>query len=165
MVSALSIGSDNRHTIKGISKDPTDMANSFNKYFTKMAESISNALPLVPDEQHYLNSTTDSHPNTTNQQDHQRLLYAATEAEVHSVIKNLKNITSVSHDRLKVSTLKGCIDSLVLPITSIVNKYLENGINKISRVIPVYKKIDPKSMKNYRPLSILSVLPKIIETI
>jgi hypothetical protein len=96
------------------------MANSFDKYFFEMAEIISNALGSVPDEQHYLNSTADSHPNTTNQQDHQRLLYAATEAEVCSLIKNLKNTTSVGHDRLKVSNLKSCIDSLVTPITSIV---------------------------------------------
>jgi hypothetical protein len=39
------LGSDNRHTIKEISKDdrtvtdPTDMANSFNKYFSEMVES------------------------------------------------------------------------------------------------------------------------------
>jgi hypothetical protein len=65
-------GSDNRHSIKEISKDgwtvtdPTDMANSFNKYFSEMAESISNALPSVSYEQHY-----------NNQQDHHRLLYAA----------------------------------------------------------------------------------------
>jgi hypothetical protein len=63
------IGSDNRHTTIEISKygrtvtDPTDMANSFNKYSSKIAESISNALPSVPDEQPY---TTDSHLNTTN---------------------------------------------------------------------------------------------------
>jgi hypothetical protein len=44
------MGSDNRHTIKEISKngrtvtDPTDMANSSYKYFPEMAESISNAL-------------------------------------------------------------------------------------------------------------------------
>jgi hypothetical protein len=50
------LGSDNRHTIKEISKDgrtvtdPTDMANSFNKYFSEMAESISNVLPSLPDE-------------------------------------------------------------------------------------------------------------------
>jgi hypothetical protein len=169
------LGSDNRHTIKEISKDgrtvtdPTDMAKSFNKYFSEMAESISNALPSVTDEQHYLNPTTDSHPNTTNQQDHHRLLYAATEAEVRSVLKNLKNTTSVGHDRLKVSTLKACIDSFITPITSIVNKSLEKGVFpdvlKISRVISFYKKGDPKSMENYRSISILSVLCKIIETI
>jgi hypothetical protein len=66
-------------TLSAISKDgqtvtdPTDMANCFNKYFSEMAEIISNALPSVPDEQHYLNATTDSQPNTTNQQDHHRL--------------------------------------------------------------------------------------------
>jgi hypothetical protein len=95
------LGSNDRHTIKDISKDgrtvtdPTDMANSFNKYFFEMDDSISNALPLTPDEQHYLNPTNDYHPNTTNQQDHHRLLYVATEAEVCSVIKNLINTTSV----------------------------------------------------------------------
>jgi hypothetical protein len=41
------LGSDNRHTIKVISKDgrtvtdPTDMANSFNKYFSGMTESMA----------------------------------------------------------------------------------------------------------------------------
>jgi hypothetical protein len=41
-------GSDNRHSIKEISKDrrtvtdPTNMANSCNKYFSEMTESISN---------------------------------------------------------------------------------------------------------------------------
>jgi hypothetical protein len=62
------------------------------------------------------------------------------EAEVHSVIKNLKNTTStVGHDRLKVSTLKAYRDSLITPITSIVNKSLENGdfpdVLKISHVM------------------------------
>jgi hypothetical protein len=49
------------------------------------------------------------------------------------------------------------------------NKSLENGVFpdflKINRVIPVNKKGDPKSMENFRPISILSVLSKIIETI
>jgi hypothetical protein len=83
----------------------------------------------VPDEHHYLNSTTDYHPNTTNQQDHQKLLYAATKAEVYSVTINLKNKTSVAHDSLKISTLKACIDSPITPITTIANKSLSDALN------------------------------------
>jgi hypothetical protein len=104
--------------------DQTDMAKSFNKYFSEMVESISS----VPDKHQYRNSTTDYHPNTTRQLDNQILLYAATKAEIRSFIKNLKHTTSIGHDRLKVSTFKACIDSLVTPITSIVNKSLEKGM-------------------------------------
>jgi hypothetical protein len=85
--------------------DQTDMAKSFNKYFSEMVESISS----VPDKHQYRNSTTDYHPNTTRQLDNQILFFAATKAEIRSFIKNLKHTTSIGHDRLKVSTFKACI--------------------------------------------------------
>jgi hypothetical protein len=75
--------------------DPRNMANNFNKFFSEMAESIGTW--------HLTNNN---------------LLYAAMEAEVRPVIKNLKNTTLVGNERLKVSTP-------ITPITSNINKFLK----------------------------------------
>ena len=54
-------------------------------------------------------------------------------------------------------------------ITHIVNKSIEQGQFpndlKIARVIPLYKKGSKQDPRNYRPVSILSSLSKIIEKI
>ena len=55
------------------------------------------------------------------------------------------------------------------PITTIVNQCLETGIFpdklKIAKVIPHFKKGNPEQIDNYRPISIIPAISKIIEKV
>ena len=61
------------------------------------------------------------------------------------------------------------IHLLAHPLTHIFNISLSSGIFpnriKLAKFIPVYKKVGPKMYCNYRPVSVLPCLSKILERI
>ena len=94
---------------------------------------------------------------------------SVTTNEVKSIIDKLHSKPSAGSDRLSSITLKKINQHILLPITIIINQIMNTGIFpdklKIAKVIPLYKKDDPSIVGNYRPISILPVLSKIIEKI
>ena len=74
-------------------------------------------------------------------------------------------------DPIPTTLLKSCIDSLIVPITNIVNKSLKEGVFpsafKTAHVIPLLKKpsSDKNDLKNYRPVSNLSFISKVVEKV
>ena len=82
-----------------------------------------------------------------------------------------KLILSRDLDPLPTKLLKSCLDILLTPITNIVNLSLESGsfpdVLKVSHVTPLIKKpaLSKDDMKNYRPVSNLNFISKIIEKI
>ena len=67
--------------------------------------------------------------------------------------------------------VKSCIDLLIVLITNIVNKSLKEGVFpsafKTADVIPFLKKpsLDKNDLKNYRPVSNLSFILKVVEKV
>ena len=59
--------------------------------------------------------------------------------------------------------------SLCDPITLLINKSIENGhvpnTLKIAKVVPIYKSKDQKQLSNYRPISLLPSISKILEKV
>ena len=51
------------------------------------------------------------------------------------------------------------------PITAIINQSIQSGIDEMkeARVSPIYKKNSPLEVGNYRPVSILCIVSKILE--
>ena len=74
-------------------------------------------------------------------------------------------------DLIPTTLFKSCIDSLIVPITAIVNKSLKESVFpsdlKIAHVIPLLKKpsLDKNDLKNYRPVSNLSFISKVVEKV
>ena len=73
-------------------------------------------------------------------------------------------------DPIPTSTLKKCLDTLITPITNIVNKSLVSGSfpekQKTGVVIPLLKKPDlDTTYNNYRPVSNLPFISKILEKV
>ena len=81
----------------------------------------------------------------------------------------LKPNKSSGFDNIKPSILRRVIVFIVKPLSHIINCSLVSGNVpddlKIAKVIPVYKKGDPSSYENYRPVSVLSCFSKIFERI
>jgi hypothetical protein len=83
--------------------------------------------------------------------------------------ENLKNKKSAGEDEMPTFLIKQVIDSVIDPLTHIVNESLSNGIYpdqlKIAVVKALFKKGDPYEVSNYRPISLLTSFSKIFEYI
>ena len=94
----------------------------------------------------------------------------ATQDEVKKIIMSSSNGTC-NLDPIPTNLLKTCIDSLILPITTIINKSLKKGVFpsafKTAHVIPLLKKpsLDKNDLRNYRLVSSLSFISKVVEKV
>ena len=90
-----------------------------------------------------------------------------TKYEVTDIVTSLNNKHSAGPDEISNFILKGIISSIAVPLTHIFNKSILSGIfpkqMKIAKVIPLLKKGDSFDTGNYRPISLLSSLSKILE--
>ena len=92
------------------------------------------------------------------------------EVEVRKIIMESPT-KHCSLDPLPTWLLKKCIDSLLPCITQIVNESLSSGVVpstfKTARVVPLIKKssLDSSQLSNYRPVSNLPFLSKVLERV
>ena len=86
-----------------------------------------------------------------------------------NIINNLTPKTSSGIDNLSIKHIKVIKNELVKPLTLITNQTLCTGIFpdklKIAKVIPIFKKGDDTDLNNYRPISVLPAISKIIEKV
>ena len=87
--------------------------------------------------------------------------------EIKDIIRELKPKRSVGFDEIPSKVLKSSPDIVLVASSNIFNLSLSAGkfINdfKLAKVFPVFKKGDPHVMNNYRPISLLSCMSKILE--
>ena len=96
-------------------------------------------------------------------------LEPVTQSLVINTTAKLKPKVSSGHDEISTKLLKETITNIIAPMTHIINTSLNTGIvpsqMKTAKVIPIFKASDPCILKNYRPVSLLSVFSKILEKI
>ena len=90
-------------------------------------------------------------------------------AEVKKIILRLKNSKATGVDGIPTCVLKRGGEVLAHPITGIVNQSIISGTFpkgwKESIVVPVLEKVNQSMMKNYRPVSNLCTVSKVLETV
>ena len=89
------------------------------------------------------------------------------EDEIAKIISKLENRKSASHDNVKSDLIKQVAHEIAYPFSIVFNKSLSQGIVpddfKIAKVVPIYKKDNTEIFGNYRPVSVLPCLSKILE--
>ena len=93
-------------------------------------------------------------------------LKLVTTEEVGNIMASLKD-SSPGHDEMKIGPIRSVLNYIEGPLTYVCNLSLNEGIFpdilKIATVIPLYKKDDPVFFNNYRPVSLLCSLSKVLE--
>jgi len=88
---------------------------------------------------------------------------------VRKQLKRLKRKKATGVDELTTSMLKDCAEAVTPVVTHIINMSLKVGtfpsLWKQARVIPIHKSGSVDTPGNYRPISVLPVLSKIIERV
>ena len=142
-----------------MSNDNTLIANEFNNYFANIGQSLSNSIkqPKNRSFKEYLKNPPTSKLTFKN----------ISEGDTLKIINNLKTKKSSGHDGLSLNLLKDIKLELAKPITFIINQSLNTGIfpdkMKIAKITPIHKQNDETRIENYRPISLLPAISKIIE--
>lgn len=136
-----------------------EIAEAFGEFFGRIGRDISSAVEASPHqpndflEGNYLQSV---------------FLDPASEAEISSIIAGMRN-SSAGYDAIRPLIIKENTNNLVTPITHIINLSMAQGKvpkqMKIAQITPVYKSGNNDSINNYRPISVLPVLSKVLEKV
>ena len=141
--------------------DNLEIANCFNNFFTKVGPSLARSIK-TPANKSYQDYLKQSIPSTFS-------FNTVTPINVSSITKKLKPKTSSGHDGLSTVLLKYIADEIISILTNIINQSLCMGIFpnslKIAKVNPVFKKGNPHTPDNYRPISLLPSISKVFEKI
>ena len=141
--------------------DKKHIADRFNHFFVNVGPSFSDKIPEPAglSYKHFLKKTINSRFTFD-------LVHSS---DICKTIQNLKTKTSCGYDGMSTKLLKQ-ISSFISPVLTIItNQSLSTGIFpeklKIAKVLPLFKKGNFHHFDNYRPISLLPSISKVIERI
>ena len=143
-------------------KTPLKISKAFNKHFTTVGHKLA--------EEVISQSLDDPLKYLGNEIDNARFkLETVSVGYVERAIRALNKSKSPGADRIPVEILKDAVQIVSKPLTLIYNASLEKGIFpqiwKLARVTPIYKTGSKTDVNNYRPISVLSAVSRILEQI
>ena len=140
--------------------DTKTIANGFCEYFTNVGHNFASKIPAPNEgyEKHMKGNYLKSFfPAPTSPE------------EICRIIMSLKSKKSSGPDEINSILLKNIAKNISKPVSSLINKSLAEGhvpeILKIAKVVPIYKSKDKEQFSNYRPISLLPVISKVLEKI
>lgn len=141
--------------------DPQKIATEFNSFFSRVGTEISNSVPPVDKKpEDYINYGREI-PN--------RNLTNTTPEHVIKTIGKLKPKNSCDVQGMSTKLVKFIGREISVPLAHIFNLSLSNGEFptklKQCRVIPIFKSGSQLDCDNYRPISLLSSISKVLEKI
>ena len=137
-----------------------DISEILAKYFSTIGKTYANNMkPPSKDLNHYCNKIP---LNDTS------LYFKPIDMiEINKTITKLANKNSYGHDQISNQLIKELRPVITQPLMLIFNKSLEEGtfpdLMKQADTIPLYKSNNPYDSNNYRPISLLLTLSKILE--
>ena len=129
----------------------------FNNFFAKIGKTVSESVPSPTTSFHSHRSSVNFFMQPTD-------IY-----EIKNVVTNLKTKCTVGFDSLSTKLIQQTIGEIIIPLRLSINQSFVTGVVpenlKVAKVIPIYKSGKKNVFNNYRPISILPALSKIMEKI
>ncbi len=137
-----------------------NIADTFCEFYTNVGANLASKIPTANKGFEYYMK---KHCNNS-------LFLAPTDSdEILKIIKGLKNKSSSGYDNISNVILKHIGPVVAQPLSTIFNKSLADGIfpekMKIAEIVPMYKSAKRNQCTNYRPVSLLPVVSKVLEKI
>ena len=137
---------------------PQDIAEHFNEFFTSIGKNLQENIP--PTKKRYSNYLKNPNPDSF-------FISATTPEEVSDVIMTLKSNKSTGPNSIPTNILKEIKEMVSIPLSHLINKSFTSGIFpkifKLAKIVPIFKSETRLAINNYRPISLLSNISKIIE--
>ena len=163
----------------GLCTDPSNVSDMMNKFYVNIAAQIGGQVDLPQEDLsncEYVDKCVDlykNHDSITqiyNQRSDVNFAFNSIEPdEVQKIISGLETKKATGYDCIPPKLLKPVATSLSPVLSVIFNQCVDKSIfpenAKMAEVIPLFKKDDNLIMKNYRPVSILPSLSKVLEKI
>ena len=140
--------------------NPKDIAENFNNFFTSIGTKLQNNIP--PTRRQYFDYLKHPNPKTF-------FISPTTPDEIKNIINSIKSSKCVGPNSIPTKILHLIKDKISIPLSELINKSFATGcfpnICKTAKVIPIFKTESRLLCNNYRPISLLSNISKIIEKI
>ena len=141
---------------------PKKIAENFGKFYSTVGKNLAATIPAGKKNiDHYLSQIPRNGKSVVMRQTNQ--------IEIENLIKALPNKMSSGHDEINNVMLKGLCSAISYPLQLIFNQSIVTGVfpdkMKIAEVIPLYKGKQRDLMINYRPISLLMTISKLLEKV
>ena len=138
------------------------IANEFGEFFSSIGRTYAQKIPKA---QFPINHYVDK----IKMQPKSIFLTPTNRTELENLISKLPNKSSCGHDNINNILLKKLGSEILTPLTIICNTSLSTGVfprkMKTAIVIPLYKSKERELVNNYRPISLLMTISKILEKV
>ena len=164
-----SSGAQNNICIKDKDKvmfDPTSIANIFKTFFSGIAKNLLDRLPTAPNR--FNKNSVSTYYSSFNLVNKFYFSHVTVET-VQEILQNFDITKSAGIDNISGLFLKDGAKVLSSPITQLCNLSISTSSFpdgcKTAKLLPLYKKGCKTDPQNYRPISLLPLVSKIIEKI
>ena len=139
-----------------------EIATEFAKYFSTVGSTYANKIDQPKTDINTYLTRINRNPETL-------YLTPTTVSELTNLINSLPNKNSKGHDDISNNTLKQLYTSITQPLTIVFNRSLSEGkfpdLMKLADIVPIHKSKEKYLTTNYRPISLLITISKLLEKI
>ena len=150
-------------SVKGIQTyNSTEIVNTFGKFYASIGKEL--AATITPGK-HEINHYLKLIPKA----DQSLVLQEMSVSEIERLINSLPNETNYGHDKVSNTLLKSLCTAISYLLQIIFNQSIYQGVfpdkMKLAEIVPLYKGKEYDLVVNYRPISLLMTVSKILEKI
>ena len=143
-------------------KDPKEISNLFNDFFSSIGPNLARKIKCKKDDfRKYLPPIPDNCPTFAFQ--------PVTQGEVVELAKSLSNKMSSGPDNFPSYIIKLTASNRPDLYAALIKDSLEKSFVhnrfKVTQVVPIYKSGDNTSVNNYRPISLVNTVSKLLEKV